>query len=133
MGRYPIEMSDFQDAFNENDGLNNAMGHLAGIGQCNQQIAQHKEQAAAIRAQTAVLEQQAKSEAVRAKIEQSRLDIEQQGLRADEAERQMRCQQDELLNQLRNLIADTDADLEVLEKKANTHTNLTFLLTAAAL
>ena len=131
--RYPTDVSDFREAFNENDGVKNAMGHLAAIGQRNQQIAQHKEQAAAIRAQTAVLEQQAKSEADRAKIKQSRLEIEQQRLRADEAERQMRRQQEEQLKQLRNLIADTDTDLEGLEKKAITQSADAFLLTAASL
>jgi formylglycine-generating enzyme required for sulfatase activity len=126
-------MSDFQDAFNQNNGLNNAMGNLAAINQRNQQIAQQKEQAAAIRAQTAVLEQQAKTEADRAKIEQQRLAIEQQRQRAEEAEREMRRQQEEQLKQLRNLIADSDADLERLEKKANTLNPDAFLRGVAAL
>jgi formylglycine-generating enzyme required for sulfatase activity len=126
-------MSDFQDAFNQNNGLNNAMGNLAAINQRNQQIAQQKEQAAAIRAQTAVLEQQAKTEADRAKIEQQRLAIEQQRQRAEEAEREMRRQQEEQLKQLRNLIADSDADLERLEKKADTLDSDTFLRGMAAL
>lgn len=126
-------MSDFQDAFNQNNGLNNAMGNLAAINQRNQQIAQQKEQAAAIRAQTAVLEQQAKTEADRAKIEQQRLAIEQQRQRAEEAEREMRRQQEEQLKQLRNLIADSDADLERLEKKANTLDPDAFLRGMAAL
>ena len=126
-------MSDFQDAFNRNNGLNNAMGNLAAINQRNQQIAQQKEQAAAIRAQTAVLEQQAKTEADRAKIEQQRLAIEQQRQRAEEAEREMRRQQEEQLKQLRNLIADSDADLERLEKKANTLDPDAFLRGMAAL
>jgi formylglycine-generating enzyme required for sulfatase activity len=126
-------MSDFQDAFNRNNGLNNAMGNLAAINQRNQQIAQQKEQAAAIRAQTAVLEQQAKTEADRAKIEQQRLNIEQQRQRAEEAEREMRRQQEEQLKQLRNLIADSDADLERLEKKADTLDPDAFLRGMAAL
>ena len=126
-------MSDFQDAFNQNNGLNNAMGNLAAINQRNQQIAQQKEQAAAIRAQTAVLEQQARTEADRAKIEQQRLKIEQQRQRAEEAEREMRRQQEEQLKQLRNLIADSDADLERLEKKAVTLDPDAFLRGMAAL
>jgi formylglycine-generating enzyme required for sulfatase activity len=131
--RYPLAMSDFQDAFNQNNGLYNAMGNLAAINQRNQQIAQQKEQAAAIRAQTAVLEQQAKTEADRAKIEKQRLAIEQQRQRAEEAEREMRRQQEEQLKQLRNLIADSDADLERLEKKANTLDPDAFLRGVAAL
>jgi hypothetical protein len=130
-------MSDFQDAindtFNEKAGLYNTMGHLAAINQRNQQIAQQREQAAAIRTQTAVLEQQARTEADRAKIEQQRLNIEQQRQRAEEAEREMRRQQEEQLKQLRNLIADSDADLERLEKKAATLDPDAFLRGMAAL
>ena len=109
-------MSDIQDAFNENDGLSNAMGHMAAISQRNKQIAQAKEQAAAIRAQTIALEQANRIEADRTKIEQQRLKIEQERLKAEDAERDMRRQQEEQVKQLRNLLADSVVALERLEK-----------------
>jgi hypothetical protein len=126
-------MSDFQDAFNRNNGQLNAMGHLAAINQRNQQIAQQKEQAASMREQTAALEKQNKIEADRSKTEQRRLEIEERRERADIAEREMRRQQEEQLKQLRNLIADSDADLERLEKKATTLDPDAFLRGMAAL
>ncbi len=109
------------------------MGHLAAINQRNQQIAQQKEQAASMREQTAALEKQNKIEADRSKTEQRRLEIEERRERADIAEREMRRQQEEQLKQLRNLIADSDADLEQLEKKANTLDPDAFLRGMAAL
>ena len=105
-----------QDSFNENDGLLNAMGHMAAISQRNQQIAQQKEQAEAIRKQTAELEKANRIEADRTKIEQQRLVIEQQRLKAEDADREMRRQQAEQVKQLRNLMADSFAVLERLEK-----------------
>ena len=112
-----------QDSFNENDGLLNAMGHMAAISQRNQQIAQQKEHAAAIRKQTAELEKanrieadRTKIEADRTKIEQQRLVIEQQRLKAEDADREMRRHQAEQVKQLRNLMADSFAALERLEK-----------------
>jgi hypothetical protein len=114
-------MSDLQDSFNENDGMLNTMGHMAAISQRNQQIAQQKEQASAIRAQTAALEkanrnEADRNEADRSKIEQQRLVIEQQRLKAEDADREMRRQQAEQVKQLRNLMADSFAALERLEK-----------------
>ena len=109
-------MSNIQDSFNENDGLLNTMGHMAAISQRNQQIAQQKEQASAIRAQTAALEKANRNEADRTKIEQQRLVIEQQRLKAEGADREMRRQQAEQIKQLRNLMADSFAALERLEK-----------------
>lgn len=105
-----------QDSFNENDGLLNAMGHMAAISQRNQQIAQQKEQAEAIRKQTAELEKANRIEADRTKIEQQRLVIEQQRLKAEDADREMRRQEAEQVKQLRNLMADSFAALERLEK-----------------
>jgi hypothetical protein len=109
-------MSDIQDSFNQNDGMLNAMGHMAAINQRNQQIAQAKDQAAAIRKQTAALEAANRNEADRTKIEQQRLKIEQQRLKAEDADREMRRQQAEQVKQLRNLMADSFAALERLEK-----------------
>ncbi len=106
----------FQDSFNENDGVLNAMGHMAAISQRNQQIAQQKEQAEAIRKQTAELEKANRIEADRTKIEQQRLVIEQQRLKAEDADREMRRHQAEQVKQLRNLMADSFAALERLEK-----------------
>lgn len=106
----------FQDSFNENDGVLNAMGHMAAISQRNQQIAQQKEHAAAIRKQTAQLEKANRIEADRTKIEQQRLVIEQQRLKAEDADREMRRYQAEQVKQLRNLMADSFAALERLEK-----------------
>ena len=114
-------MSDLQDSFNENDGLLNAMGHMAAINQRNQQIAQQKEQAAAIREQTAALEAANRNEADRTKIEQQRLVIEQQRLKAEESDREMRRQQADQVKQLRNLLADSFAALERLKKVRPTH------------
>jgi hypothetical protein len=105
-----------QDSFNENDGLLNAMGHMAAISQRNHQIAQQKEHAEAIRKQTAELEKANRIEADRTKIEQQRLVIEQQRLKAEDADREMRRQQAEQVKQLRNLMADSFAALERLEK-----------------
>jgi hypothetical protein len=105
-----------QDSFNENDGLLNTMGHMAAISQRNQQIAQQKEHAEAIRKQTAELEKANRIEADRTKIEQQRLVIEQQRLKAEDADREMRRQQAEQVKQLRNLMADSFAALERLEK-----------------
>lgn len=105
-----------QDSFNENDGLLNAMGHMAAISQRNQQIAQQKEQAEAIRKQTAELEKANRIEADRTKIEQQRLIIEQQRLKAEDADREMRRHQAEQVKQLRNLMADSFAALDRLEK-----------------
>ena len=105
-----------QDSFNENDGLLNAMGHMAAISQRNQQIAQQKEHAEAIRKQTAQLEKANRIEADRTKIEQQRLVIEQQRLKAEDADREMRRQQAEQVKQLRNLMADSFVALERLEK-----------------
>ena len=105
-----------QDSFNENDGLLNAMGHMAAISQRNQQIAQQKEQAEAIRKQTAELEKANRIEADRAQIERQRLAIEQQRLEADELEREMRKQQAEQVRQLRNLMVDSMDTLESLKK-----------------
>ena len=109
-------MSDIQDSVNQNDGMLNTMGHMAAISQRNQQIAQAKEQASAIRAQTAALEAANRNEADRTKIEQQRLKIEQQRLKAEDADREMRRQQAEQVKQLRNLMADSFAALERLEK-----------------
>lgn len=106
----------FQDSFNENDGVLNAMGHMAAISQRNQQIAQQKEHAAAIRKQTAELEKANRIEADRTKIEQQRLVIEQQRLKAEDADREMRRHQAEQVKQLRNLMADSFAALDRLEK-----------------
>ncbi len=105
-----------QDSFNENDGVLNAKGHMAAISQRNQQIAQQKEHAAAIRKQTAELEKANRIEADRTKIEQQRLVIEQQRLKAEDADREMRRHQAEQVKQLRNLMADSFAALERLEK-----------------
>ena len=105
-----------QDSFNENDGLLNAMGHMAAISQRNQQIAQQKEHAAAIRKQTAELEKANRIEADRAQIERQRLAIEQQRLEADELEREMRKQQAEQVRQLRNLMVDSMDTLESVKK-----------------
>jgi hypothetical protein len=49
-------------------------------------------------------------------MESQRLKIEKQRLRAEEAERELRKQQAEQLKQLRNLMADSFATLERLEK-----------------
>lgn len=106
----------YQDSFNQNDGLLNAMGHMAAINQRSQLLAQQKEQASAIRAQTAALESANRIEADRAKVESKRLEIESQRLRAEEAEREIRRQQAEQVKQLRNLMADSFAALERLEK-----------------
>ncbi len=92
------------------------MGHMAAISQRNQQIAQQKEQAEAIRKQTAELEKANRIEADRTKIEQQRLVIEQQRLKAEDADREMRRHQAEQVKQLRNLMADSYAALERLEK-----------------
>lgn len=105
-----------QDSFNENDGLLNAMGHMAAISQRNQQIAQQKEHAEAIRKQTAELEKANRIEADRAQIERQRLAIEQQRLEADELEREMRKQQAEQVRQLRNLMVDSMDTLESVKK-----------------
>ncbi|MEY5019145.1 MAG: hypothetical protein RLZ22_233 [Verrucomicrobiota bacterium] len=111
-----LSMSDIQDAFNQNDGISNAMGHMAAISQRNQQIAQAREQASAIRAQTAALEKANRLEADRTKIERQRLLIEEQRLEAEEADREMRRQQEEQVKHLRNLLADSFMALERLEK-----------------
>ena len=105
-----------QDSFEENDGLLNAMGHMAAISQRNQQIAQQKEQADAIRAQTAELEKANRIEADRAQIERQRLAIEQQRMKADEVEREMRKQQAEQVRQLRNLMVDSMDTLDSVKK-----------------
>ncbi len=105
-----------QDSFEENDGLLNAMGHMAAISQRNRQIAQQKEQADAIRAQTAELEKANRIEADRAQIERQRLAIEQQRMKADEVEREMRKQQAEQVRQLRNLMVDSMDTLDSVKK-----------------
>lgn len=114
------EMS-IQDSFEENDGMLNAMGHMAAINQRNRLIEQQKEQAQAIRQQTAELEKANRIEADRAKIEQQRLKIEQQRLKADEAERAMQREQANQVKQLRNLLADSFATLERLKKVRPAH------------
>ena len=106
-----------QDSFEENDGMLNAMGHMAAISQRNRQIAQQKEQAEAIRKQTAELEKANRIEADRTKIEQQRLVIEQQRLKVEDADREMRRHQAEQVKQLRNLMADSFAALDRLEKQ----------------
>lgn len=93
---------DFQDSYNQD-----TLGHLAAISQRNKSIAQQKEVAEAIRKQTAVLEATLRNEADRTKIEQQRLHIEKQRLKEEEADREMRRQQEEQIKQLRNLIADS--------------------------
>jgi len=109
-------VSDFQDSFNQNNGMLNAMGNMAAINQRNRLIAEQKEQASAIREQTAALEKRNSIEADRATLERQRLEIEKQRQRAEEAERELRKQQAEQLKQLRNLMADSFATLERLEK-----------------
>jgi hypothetical protein len=104
------------DSFEENDGLHNALGHMAAISQRNNQIAQQKEHAEAIRKQTAELEKANRIEADRNKIEQQRLQIEKQRQKAADADREMHRQQAEQVKQLRNLMADSFAALERLEK-----------------
>ncbi len=106
----------FQDSFNENDGMLNTMGHMAAISQRNSLIAEQKAQAEAIRKQTAALEAANRLEADRTKIERQRLEIEQQRLKAEQAEREMRRQEAEQVKQLRNLLADSFAALERLER-----------------
>ncbi len=105
-----------QDSFNNNDGMLNAMGHMAAINQRNRLIAQQREQAEAIRKQTAELEKANRIEADRAQIERQRLAIEHQRLEAEELERKTQREQAEQVKQLRNLMADSFAALEKLQK-----------------
>jgi len=105
-----------QDSFNENDGMLNAMGHMAAINQRNRLIEQQKENAEAIRKQTAELERANRIEADRAKIEKQRLEIERRRLQADEADRELKREQAEQVRQLRNLMADSFDTLEQLRK-----------------
>jgi len=105
-----------QDSFNQNDGLLNAIGHMAAISQRDRLIAEQRSQAEATRKQTAALEAANRLEADRTKIEQQRLKIEQQRLKAEEAERNLRRQEAEQVKELRNLLADSFAALERLEK-----------------
>lgn len=109
-------MSDFEDSFNENDGLLNAMGHMTAINQRNRQIAQQKEHAEELRKQTAAMEAASRIEADRAQIERQRLAIEQRRLEAEEAERELKREQAEQVRQLRNLMADSIDTLEKLRK-----------------
>ncbi len=100
-------MSDFfdnlVDVADEHHGLTDAYGTIAAISQRNNQLAAQKQQLAALKEQ--------------AKIEKQRLEIEKQRLAAEEAEREYRRQQDEQVKQLRNLLADSVSDLELLSKK----------------
>jgi hypothetical protein len=107
---------DSQDYFNENDGLLGAMGHMTAISQRNRQITQQKEHAEALRKQAAVMEAASRIETDRAKIERQRLAIEQQRLQAEEAQREMRRHETKQVKLLRNLMADSFAALERLEK-----------------
>lgn len=116
-----VRKMSIQDSFNENDGMLNAMGHMAAISQRNRQIAQQREQADAIRKQTAQLEKANRIEEDRAKIERQRLKIEQQRLKAEDAEREMRRQQAEQVKELRNLLADSFDLLGTLQKNHPAH------------
>jgi hypothetical protein len=104
------------DSFEENDGFNNALGHMAAISQRNKQIAQQKEHAEAIRKQTAELEKANRIEADRAQIERRRLAIDEERAEAEEIDREMRRQQAEQVRQLRNLMVDSMETLELVKK-----------------
>lgn len=103
-------MSDFYENMNESHGAMDAVGNIAAISQRNNQLAAQKKQ-------LEVLKEQAKIDKSRANIENQRLGIEKKRLAAEEAEREYRRQQDEQIKQLRNLLADSVSDLDMLAKK----------------
>ena len=103
-------MSGFVENMNESHGALDAMGSIAAISQRNNLLAAQKKQLEA-------LKEQAKIDKSRAHIENQRLEIEKKRLAADGAERAYRRQQDKQIKQLRNLLADSLSDLEVLTKK----------------
>jgi hypothetical protein len=105
-------MSDFHDFFeNLDDQLHLKEGHarhellgdITSIAQRNKQLAAQKEQLEALKEQ--------------AKIAKQRLEIEKKRLAAEEAEREYRRQQEEQIKQLRNLLADSVSDLDLLATK----------------
>ena len=103
-------MSDFFENMNESHGAMDTMGNIAAISQRNNQLAAQKKQ-------LEVLKEQAKIDKSRANIENQRLGIEKKRLAAEEAEREYRRQQDQQIKQLRNLLADSVSDLDMLAKK----------------
>ena len=107
-------MSDFHDTLyevtDEQHGFNDLVGNMVGISQRHNQLAAQKKQLEA-------LKEQAKIDKSRAHIENQRLEIEKKRLAAEEAEREYRHQQDEQIKQLRNLLADSLSDLDILAKK----------------
>ena len=107
-------MSDFQhtlyEVTDEQHGFHDLVGNIAAISQRNNLLAAQKKQLEA-------LKEQAKIDKSRAHIENQRLEIEKKRLAAEEAEREYRHQQDEQIKQLRNLLADSLSDLDILAKK----------------
>jgi hypothetical protein len=87
------------------------LGNLAAIQQRNQLIAQQQQARAEMERHTQALQEQNRIEQDRARTEAQRLEIERSRLRAEEADRELRRLQAEQVRQLRNLMADLDADL----------------------
>ena len=74
------------------------------------------EQAEIAKRQISIAKERAKIEKQREEIEKERLEIEKTRLAAEEAERDYRRQQDEHSKQIRNLLADSMAELDTLAK-----------------
>jgi predicted transposase YbfD/YdcC len=96
-------------SLNENDGAANAVGCMVAIRQRSEQIAQQRQYLAAIRSQTEQLERADQIEANCAEIERKRR-------YAEEADREMRGQEEEQIKQLRKMMADSSSALNRLEK-----------------
>ena len=103
-------MSDDEDGFmdhlkeemNEADGLLNTMGHLGAINQRNKMLAQQQK-----------LADQAKKSAA---VEQDRLQLEKKRYAAEEAEREMLKIEKQQIKELRNFMADSISELQILKK-----------------
>ncbi len=106
---FPFDQDALLDSANELHGWNSLVGNIAGIVQRGEQLAAQKKQLAA-------LKEQAKIDQSRADIEMQRLNIEKKRLAAEEAERAYRRRQEEQVKQLRNLLADSVSELNLLAK-----------------
>jgi hypothetical protein len=103
-------MSDDEDGFmdklkgemNHSDGMLNALGHLGAISQRNKMLAQQQK-----------LADQAKKSAT---IEKDRLQLEKKRYAAEEAEREMLKIEKQQIKELRNFMADSISELQILKK-----------------
>jgi uncharacterized membrane protein YccC len=105
-------MSDtIEEGLREKQATLETFGAMAAMQQRSRLIAQQQETRAEMERHTRALQEQNRIEQDRARTEGQRLEIERSRLRAEEADRELRRLQAEQVRQLRNLMADLDADL----------------------